>query len=78
MMTPLHRVGGGGDQEKSTCLSPARALNIIGAPVGTKEDTTWLEFVKQSAYVCGNHPRIFLLSQMPCLCTFHDEIRLPS
>ena len=38
MMTPLRRATGGGDQEKVTCLSPAAATNISGAPAGTAVD----------------------------------------
>ena len=34
MMTPLRWVTGGGDQEKFTCLCPATASNISGAPSG--------------------------------------------
>ena len=37
-MTPLRRATGGGDQEKVTCLSPASATNISGAPAGTAMD----------------------------------------
>ncbi|CAI8025895.1 hypothetical protein GBAR_LOCUS14931 [Geodia barretti] len=33
-MTPFCWVGGGGDQENSTSLSPATALNISGDPEG--------------------------------------------
>ena len=33
-MTPLRRATGGADQEKVTCLSPASATNISGAPAG--------------------------------------------
>ena len=39
MMTPLRRATGGGDQEKVTCLSPAAATNISGAPTGAEERT---------------------------------------
>ena len=38
MMTPLRRATGGGDQEKVTCLSPASATNISGAPAGAVVD----------------------------------------
>ena len=37
-MTPLRRATGGGDQEKFTCLSPAAATNISGAPAGAAVD----------------------------------------
>ena len=37
-MTPLRRATGGGDQEKFTCLSPAAATNITGAPAGAVVD----------------------------------------
>ena len=37
MMTPLRRATAGGDQEKFTCLSPATATNISGAPSGTEQ-----------------------------------------
>ena len=36
MMSPLRWVTGGGDQEKFTCLCPATASNISGAPLGTE------------------------------------------
>ena len=43
MMTPFCWVGGGGDQENSTSLSPATAPNISGDPeraiAQTKIDT---------------------------------------
>ena len=35
VMSPFCWVTGGGDQEKFTCLCPASASNISGAPVGT-------------------------------------------
>ena len=38
MMTPLYRATGGRDQEKVTCLSPASATNISGAPAGAAVD----------------------------------------
>ena len=40
MMTPFRWVTGGGDQEKTTCLSPTSAANITGAAEGAvyKED----------------------------------------
>ena len=40
MMTPLRRVTGGGDQEKTTSLCPATASNISGAPAGAGNSKT--------------------------------------
>ena len=40
MMTPLRRATAGGDQEKFTCLCPATATNISGAPSGTENSKT--------------------------------------
>ena len=40
MMTPLRRATAGGDQEKFTCLLPATATNISGAPPGTENSKT--------------------------------------
>ena len=36
-MTPFRWVTGGGDQEKTTCLSPTSASNISGAAEGASE-----------------------------------------
>ena len=38
MMTPFRWVTGGGDQEKTTCLSPASAANFSGAAEGASEN----------------------------------------
>ena len=40
MMTPLRRVTGGGDQEKTTSLCPATASTISGAPAGAGNSKT--------------------------------------
>ena len=39
MMTPFLSVTGGGDQENTTSLSPATAVNPIGEPDGTERDS---------------------------------------
>ena len=36
MMTPFLSVAGGGDQENTTSLSPATAVNPTGEPDGTE------------------------------------------
>ena len=39
MMTPFLSVTGGGDQENTTSLSPATAVNPTGEPDGTERDS---------------------------------------
>ena len=50
MMTPLRRATGGGDQEKFTCLSPASATNISGAPAGTAVDDNNMKWLALNVY----------------------------
>ena len=38
MMTPFLSVTGGGDQENTTSLSPATAVNPTGEPDGTERE----------------------------------------
>ena len=40
MMTPFLSVTGGGDQENTTSLSPATAVNSTGEPDGAEREKT--------------------------------------
>ena len=51
MMTPFLSVTGGGDQENTTSLSPATAVNPIGEPDGTEREI-----------VSSKHYRVFKYS----------------
>ena len=49
MMTPFLSVTGGGDQENSTSLSPATAVNPIGEPDGAEREITTTESPKKQS-----------------------------
>ena len=55
MMTPLCRATGGGDQEKFTCLCPATAKNISGAPSGTENSKTIIINVHIASLQINSH-----------------------
>ena len=66
MMTPFLSVTGGGDQEKTTSLSPATAVTPTGEPDGTERE---IVFSNNHRGLTLNQPRTHL-----CVCGLHKII----